>query len=102
MRWALAWPGTRRATNPKTVVYLAAILPQFIDRPAGNVPVQILLLGAIFSGLALICDSAWALAAGTARGWLARSPRRLELLGRTSGLGMIGLGATPALPGRRD
>jgi len=90
------------ATNPKTVVFLAAILPQFVDRGAGNVPPQILLLGAIFAGIALVCDSTWALAAGTARAWLARSPRRLELLGGTSGLVMIGLGAALALTGRKD
>jgi threonine/homoserine/homoserine lactone efflux protein len=90
------------ATNPKTVVFLAAILPQFIDRAAGNVPLQILLLGAIFAAIALICDSAWALTAGTARAWLARSPRRLEFLGGTSGLVMIGLGTALALTGRKD
>jgi threonine/homoserine/homoserine lactone efflux protein len=66
------------------------------------VPAQIIVLGAIFSGIALISDSAYALAAGTARAWLARSPRRLELLGGTSGLVMIGLGATLALTGRKD
>jgi threonine/homoserine/homoserine lactone efflux protein len=90
------------ATNPKTAVFLAAILPQFINRAAGHVPVQIIVLGTIFSGIALISDSAWALAAGTARAWLARSPRRLELLGGTSGVVMIGLGATLALTGRRN
>jgi threonine/homoserine/homoserine lactone efflux protein len=90
------------ATNPKTVVFLAAILPQFVDRGAGNVPLQILLLGAIFAAIALVCDSTWALAAGTARAWLARSPRRLELLGGTSGLVMIGLGTALALTGRKD
>lgn len=90
------------ATNPKTVVFLAAILPQFVDRASGNVPLQILLLGAIFAGIALVCDSTWALAAGTARAWLARSPRRLELLGGTSGLVMIGLGTALALTGRKD
>lgn len=90
------------ASNPKTVVFLAAILPQFVDRSSGHVPVQILLLGVIFSGIALACDSTWALAAGTARAWLARSPRRLQLLGGTSGLVMIGLGTALALTGRKD
>jgi threonine/homoserine/homoserine lactone efflux protein len=90
------------ATNPKTVVFLAAILPEFIDRQAGHVPMQILLLGAIFSVIALACDTTYALTAATARAWLARSPRRLELLGGTSGLVMIGLGATLALTGRTD
>jgi threonine/homoserine/homoserine lactone efflux protein len=90
------------ATNPKSAVFLAAILPQFITRAAGHVPMQIIVLGTIFSAIALISDSAWALAAGTARAWLARSPRRLELLGGASGVVMIGLGATLALSGRRN
>jgi threonine/homoserine/homoserine lactone efflux protein len=86
------------ATNPKTVVFLAAILPQFIDRSAGNVPVQVLLLGAIFSCLALICDSAWALAAGTARAWLARSPRRPTADGRATRRAILRRRAAFVLP----
>jgi threonine/homoserine/homoserine lactone efflux protein len=89
-------------TNPKVAVFFAAVLPQFADRAAGHVPLQLLLLGAIFIGIALVSDSAWALAAGAARGWLARSPRRLELLGGTGGLVMIGIGARLALTGRKD
>jgi threonine/homoserine/homoserine lactone efflux protein len=89
-------------TNPKVIVFFAAILPQFVDRHAGNVPLQITALGGIFAGIALLSDSAWALAAGTARAWLARSPRRLAALGGTGGLVMIGLGATLALTGRKD
>ena len=90
------------ATNPKVVVFFAAMLPQFVDRQAGHVPVQIIMLGAIFAGIALISDSTWAVAAGTVRAWLASSPRRLALLGGTGGLLMIGIGARLALTGRND
>jgi len=89
-------------SNPKSIVFFAAILPQFVDRSAGQVPVQIIVLGAIFATIALVSDSAWALAAGAARAWLASSPRRLALLGGTGGLMMIGIGAGLALTGRKD
>jgi threonine/homoserine/homoserine lactone efflux protein len=89
-------------TNPKVIVFFAAVLPQFVDRAAGHIPVQMLLLGAIFIGIAVISDGTWALVAGTARAWLARSPRRLELIGGTGGLVMIGIGASLALTGRKD
>ena len=89
-------------SNPKAIVFFAAVLPQFVDRQAGDVPVQMLLLGATFVAIAGLCDSSWALAAGTARAWFARSPRRLELVGGTGGLVMIGIGASLAITGRHD
>jgi threonine/homoserine/homoserine lactone efflux protein len=89
-------------TNPKAIVFFAAVLPQFADRAAGQVPLQLLTLGGIFVAIALVSDSMWALAAGTARAWFARSPRRLEVVGGTSGLVMIGIGASLALSGGRD
>jgi threonine/homoserine/homoserine lactone efflux protein len=89
-------------SNPKVIVFFAAVLPQFVNRPAGHIPVQMLLLGAVFLGIAVVCDSTWALAAGTARAWLARSPRRLEMVGGAGGLAMIGIGASLALTGRKD
>ena len=79
-------------TNPKTIVFLIAMLPQFVDYTAGGIPLQMLLLGAVFIALALISDGAWALAAGSARDWFARSPRRISTLGATGGVVMIGLG----------
>ncbi len=88
--------------NPKAIVFFAAVLPQFADRSAGHVPLQLLLLGAIFMGMALISDSMWAMAAGTARSWFARSPRRLERIGGAGGLVMIGIGVSLALTGRSD
>ncbi|SDY37539.1 Threonine/homoserine/homoserine lactone efflux protein [Amycolatopsis xylanica] len=86
--------------NPKSIVFLAAILPQFVDYPAGSVPLQILVLGIALPVIALLSDSAWALVAGTARAWFARSPKRLELLGGTGGVVMIGLGTSLAVSGR--
>lgn len=89
-------------SNPKSIVFFAAVLPQFVDRSGGDVPAQMLLLGAVFMAIAVLCDSTWALAAGTARAWIARSPRRLELVGGAGGLAMIGIGASLALTGRKD
>jgi len=88
-------------TNPKTVIFLAAILPQF-TRHGANVPLQILLLGVIFMAIALVSDSAWALAAGRFRTWFATSPRRLELIGGTGGLAIAALGAGLLVTGRRN
>ena len=88
--------------NPKSIVFLAALLPQFLDPAAGSAPAQMLVLGLCLPLIALASDTAWALVASTARAWFARSPRRLETLGGTGGLVMIGLGATLAFTGRKD
>lgn len=89
-------------TNPKTIVFFAAVLPQFVDRGHGHVVGQMLLLGLIFNVIAVACDSVWGLVAATARGWFANSPRRLAVVGGVGGVTMIGLGATIALTGRKD
>jgi threonine/homoserine/homoserine lactone efflux protein len=88
--------------NPKAAIFFAAILPQFVDRHRGNVPVQMIMLGLVFSAIAMVSDSAWGLLAGTARQWFARSPRRLEAVGGAGGLVIIGLGVRLALIGRQD
>lgn len=88
--------------NPKVIVFFVAVLPQFVDPSAGAVPLQLLTLGAVFCLIALVCDSVWALAAGAARDWLVRSPRRLAAIGGAGGLVIIGLGAGLAVSGRKD
>ncbi|GAB3942266.1 hypothetical protein GCM10029976_063000 [Kribbella albertanoniae] len=90
-------------TNAKTAVFFAAALPQFVDQRAGSPAwAQILVLGLIFITIALLSDSLWAVVAGTAREWFARSPRRLELVGGTGGLMIIGLGAGIAVSGTKE
>jgi threonine/homoserine/homoserine lactone efflux protein len=92
------------ATNPKTIVFLVVVLPEFTARGAGHLPVpaQMLIIGALFPAIALVLDAGWAAAAGTARQWFTGSPRRLALIGGTGGLVMIGLGVSLAVTGRKD
>ncbi len=87
------------ATNPKSIVFFVAVLPQFVDYRAGGIPFQLATLGALFLLIALVSDSGWAMIAGTARRWFASSPRRIAALGTTGGVMMIGLGGTLALVG---
>ena len=87
-------------SNPKTIVFFVAVLPQFVDVAAGAVAAQMLVLGVTFLLIALVCDSGWAVLAGTARGWFARTGR-LVAMRRTGGAMLVGLGATLLLTGNR-
>ena len=90
------------ATNPKGILIFTAVLPQFIDRSAGHVTVQLVLLGAICILIALLSDGAWAVASGTARAWLGRSSKRLEWLTAGGGVTLIGLGVGLAVTGQKS
>ena len=78
--------------NPKALVFFAAIFPQFVDREAGNVPMQLMLLGVIFATIAVLSDGTWGVVAGTAREWLASNPKRLVNMRTVGGCVMIALG----------
>jgi threonine/homoserine/homoserine lactone efflux protein len=90
------------ATNPKGVIIFTAVLPQFVDRSQGHVPIQLALLGTICIAIALLSDGAWALASGTARQWLGRSPRRLEAMTGAGGAMLVALGVGLAVTTRRS
>lgn len=88
--------------NPKALIIFGAVLPQFVDRQAGHVPEQMLLLSLVSFGIALVSDSLWAVAASAARSWFARNPRLLSAVGGAGGLALIGVGASVALTRRRN
>jgi len=88
------------ATNPKTLVFIAAVLPEFVDRELGQVTLQLLVLGLVWVAIAIISDGAWGMAAGTARGWLAGRPRQLQRAETVSAAVMVGLGVGVAVTSR--
>lgn len=94
-------PGARRIVrqgftvgvlNPKSLVFFAAVFPHFVNRRAGDVTGQLVILGVVFSVMAFCSDGTWGLIAGTAREWLADSPGRLVALRATGGIVMCLLG----------
>ncbi|CDR07531.1 LysE family translocator [Streptomyces iranensis] len=89
-------------TNPKGIVFFAAVLPQFVNHSAGHLPLQMMVLGLVPVTIGLITDTLWGLGASAARSWFARSDRRLSMVGGAGGLAMIGLGVTVAATGRAD
>ncbi|WP_411732427.1 LysE family translocator [Paeniglutamicibacter sp.] len=88
-------------SNPKTIVFFVAVLPQFVSYENGAIPLQMAALGMIFFGIGLASDSVWALTASTARAWFARNPKRLTHMGAGGGVVMIGLGGALALTGSK-
>ncbi|WP_245442840.1 LysE family translocator [Methylobacterium terrae] len=82
-------------TNPKTLLFFGAFLPQFVSRDAEPLG-QLLLLAATFLVLAIGGDVVWALAAGRARVVLARGRWRNRV---TGGL-LLGAGVGLALARR--
>jgi threonine/homoserine/homoserine lactone efflux protein len=89
-------------TNPKAYILFGAILPQFVNRAAGDVPGQMLVLALVSVAIGAISDCSWGFAASAVRAWFARSPRRLEMVGGAGGLAMIGVGVTVAITGRHN
>lgn len=84
-------------SNPKTLFFYGAFIPQFLD-PSSNYVNQTLFLGVIFMLVATLFDSMYAFAAGRAGNWLSRS--RIRLTQRISGAFLLGGGVWLALARR--
>ena len=77
-------------SNPKTIAFFTAFLPQFIDPrlPAGF---QLAVMCAVAIPLAGLSDAAWAIAAGAGRTFFLRRASA-KWLARVSGLALMGGG----------
>ena len=93
------WRGfTVALSNPKTIAFFTAFLPQFVD-PAKPAAFQITVMCVVSALLAAASDSCWAIGAGLGRNWFAK-PGRTRMLGRASGLTLFGAGVWLSLARR--
>jgi threonine/homoserine/homoserine lactone efflux protein len=83
--------------NPKSVTFVIALLPQFVDRGLGHVPLQFAILGAIFIAFDAAIDGTAGATAGRLGAWLARRRRARQALDAGAGTVMVALAARLAV-----
>jgi len=84
--------------NPKVTLFFLAFLPQFVDTEAGNVGLQMAILGAVFMAVTVVVFGAVAIFAAMIGDWVRRKPAIGERLNVFAGLTFIALGIRVALP----
>jgi threonine/homoserine/homoserine lactone efflux protein len=85
--------------NPKTALFFFSFLPQFVDVDRGSVALQIATLGLVFILLATLSDGLYALAAGSAAGWLRGRSGFVRGERYATGSVLVGLGFLAAFSG---
>lgn len=91
--WAAVREGAINSlTNPKSLLFMFAFLPQFADRRAGPVWIQLVVLGVIQKLAGVVSLGLVAVSAGTVGHWLQRWPRLLTWQRRLTGFVMVSLG----------
>jgi threonine/homoserine/homoserine lactone efflux protein len=86
--------------NPKTAIFFAAFLPQFLS-PGAPPMLQSIVLGSLFVAIAVATDGIYAMIAASVRPALRRN--RGGRLGRIAGGSIfVGLGLYTALSGSRE
>lgn len=90
---AAFWQGfLSNLANPKSLVFLLAFLPQFVDPASGSVAVQLVFLGVIHKSIGFVVDSSVAILAGSSGEWLRKHPGFAIWQSRFVGVILLGLG----------
>ncbi|MCK9986983.1 MAG: homoserine/homoserine lactone efflux protein [Azoarcus sp.] len=85
-------------TNPKAIVFMVALVPQFIDPQLPQWP-QFLIIATTMVGTDMVVMSCYALLAGRCRRWL-RSPRMMKAQNRVFGGMFVAAGSLLAASSR--
>jgi threonine/homoserine/homoserine lactone efflux protein len=92
-RYAYLRGAITNLANPKQVTFVVALLPQFVDRSLGHLPLQFAVLGVIFIAFEALVDGTVALMAGRIGAWLSRRRRARQALDAGAGTIMVALAA---------
>lgn len=84
-------------SNPKTIVFFSAAFPQFVVSTGTPIVWQMVELSVIFVIFGISGDAVYALSAGAARDWFAKSPSRVVTMRTIGGLAMTTLGVVTAI-----
>jgi threonine/homoserine/homoserine lactone efflux protein len=83
--------------NPKSIVSLTAVLPQFVDHPRGNPVLQMLVIGLTGGVVQAFIETICVCAAGSMRTWFLGGRRRIRVLKAGGGVAMIAFASRLAL-----
>ena len=84
-------------SNPKTIVFFSAAFPQFVVSSGTPIVFQMIQLSVIFVIFGISGDAIYALSAGAARDWFAKSEDRVVAMRTIGGIAMTTLGAVTVL-----
>lgn len=83
--------------NPKLTLFFFSFLPQYVRGTEGRFVIQSAVLGIAFMIMTFVVFAIYGLLAGTARGWLSKSEKRISALQKLFGTVFVGFALKLAL-----
>lgn len=83
--------------NPKSIVSMMAVLPQFVDHSRGNPVLQMLVIGLAGGVAQALIETIWVGAAGSMRTWFLEKGRRIRVMKASGGVAMIAFASRIAI-----